>query len=124
MAKMKQLFFASLLFFAGCSLLPSDFDNVEFDRLASLNVLSISPYVNDDWCRQAELKRMKYVSDILQVYSQNRLNDNISNIYAEIGSLVNELNEREKPSSAYCQLKRKNIHKATTSALEVFGGRK
>jgi len=120
---MKHLVLLPLLFLAGCNLLPSDFDNVEFDRLASLNVMSIHP-VTDDWCRESELKRMNYVSYILKIYSKYRLNANIAEIYSEIHSLTAELAEREDPSNTYCKLKRNNIHKATTKALEVFGGRK
>ena len=121
------LFAASLMLIASCADLkkwiPSDFDNVEFDSLASLYVVAIHPST-DDWCNKRELQYMDRQSAKLEVYSKYRLNSNINDIYAEIHGLASELNDRESPSGVYCKLKRGNIADATDKALEVFGGRK
>lgn len=114
-------------FVAGCTniakFIPSSFDGVEFDRLAELKVVSSSPLVGDDWCRAADINRMQFLSEILLTYSTYTLNQNITEVYAEINSLTTELKQAEEPSPVYCKLKRENINVATTRALEVFGKR-
>jgi len=113
---------------AGCStiqkFMPSNFDNVEFGKLVELNVIFESPLIGEDWCREMDIHRMAFVSNQLRVYSENRLNANISKIYSEIDKLVMELKNKENPSSAYCKIKRGSIHKVTEDALKVFGSRK
>lgn len=127
---MKNAFLVLTLSFliAGCSsigkLIPSKFDNVEFGKLVELNVIASSPLVGEEWCRENDLNRMAFISKQLKVYSEHRLNANISEVYTEIDSLVTELANRESPAPAYCKIKRTNIAKVTTKALDVFGGRK
>jgi len=126
---MKAIVVLSLaIFLSGCSTLgkfiPSKFDNVEFGKLVELNVISKSPLVGIEWCRETDINRMSYLSAQLKVYSENRLNANIANVYGEIDKLVVELKAKENPSNAYCRIKRESIHKVTEDALKVFGSRK
>ena len=121
------LVLASVLILGACSTigkyLPSDFDNVEYGKLVELNVVSA---MGEDglWCMKPVLSQMNYRSFYLHTYSKNRLNENITEIYKGLHGLTTELVEREKPSDAYCRIKRTNIHNITSSALEVFGDRK
>lgn len=121
------LFATSLLFLASCADLkrwiPSDFDNVEFDSLASLYVVAVQP-ATEDWCKGSELLYLERQSAKLELYSKYRLNTNIVDVYTEIHSLASELYNRESPSNVYCKLKRGNIADASEKALKVFGGRK
>jgi hypothetical protein len=116
-----------ILTLMGCSsfakFLPSNFDNVEFGKLVELNILAITPSTTD-WCDKSDIAKMSYVSRQLEVYSFNRLNTNISNIYAGINSLVLELNDKQNPSSAYCKIKRTSIYETTKKTLATFGDRK
>lgn len=114
---------------ASCSaidrFMPSDFDNVEYDMLVELNVISKSDLVKEkSWCHPSHLSRMAYLSTRLEVYATHRLNENIVNIYKEINSMAKELRDREDPSNTYCKIKRQNIHKITADTLSVFGSRK
>lgn len=115
---------ASILLFsiilAGCSLIPSKFDNVEFGYLSELKAVSTLDYT----CDKEQFERMKFLTSVLMVYSENTLNRNIAGIYLELNSLTAELAIRENPSSAYCRLKRKNISDVADRALEVFGKRR
>lgn len=105
---------------SGCSLIPSKFDNVEFGYLSELKAVSTL----DRTCNKEHLERMKFLSSVLMVYSENTLNENIANVYLEINDLTSELISRENPSVAYCRLKRENISSVTNQALEVFGKRR
>jgi hypothetical protein len=122
------LFGALVLLFVGCGQLaqwkPSEFDNVEFNSLATLHVLANTPASEEEWCNRRELFAMKRMSLRLQVYSEHRLNDNIGDIYRELNSLINELYDRETPSNVYCKVKRMTVAESIDHMLEVFGGRK
>ena len=109
---------------ASCSLIPDDFDNVEFSRLAELNVLASEPLDGKNWCGSADIGMLNYNAKVLAVYSEHTLNENIASIYSEIADLTQELYSRENPSNAYCKIKRNNIANATQKALDVFGGRR
>jgi len=109
-----------LVFLSGCSLLPSKFDNVEFGYLSELRAVSTL----EESCNQDHIDKMKFLGSVLEVYSKNTLNENITKIYAEINSLATELAERENPSNVYCRLKRENIAVASDNALEIFGKRR
>ena len=102
--------------------IPSGFDSAEYDRLAVLNVLSGSVTAND-YCNTDDLNKIKFETQVLQVYSENTLNTNIADVYAEVASLASELADRQDASQAYCRLKRRSITEATDRALAVFGRR-
>lgn len=126
---MRYLFFGAIaLIFIGCSQvsqwIPSKFDNVELNSLATLYVMASTPASEEDWCNRRELFGMKRMSLRLQVYSEHRLNDNIGDIYRELNSLINELYDRENPSNVYCKVKRMTVAESIDHILEVFGGRK
>jgi len=126
---MRYLFFGAIgLLFIGCSQvaqwMPSEFDNVEFNSLATLYVLANTPASEEEWCNRRELFAMKRMSLRLQVYSEHRLNDNIGDIYRELNSLINELYDRENPTDVYCKIKRMTVAESIDRTLEVFGGRK
>lgn len=106
-------------------LLPSDFDNVEYQMLVELNVIAKSPLVKDDaWCHPSHISRMSYLSHQLTVYAKHRLNPNINKIYNTINDTVFELKQKEDPSNAYCKIKRNTIYKMTDDTMKVFGQRK
>ena len=111
---------------SGCSSigkwLPSEFDNVEYGKLVELNVISNMP--QDDWCKKSTINQMNYRAQYLHTYADNRLNDNIVEIYKGVHGLTQELVDKEEPSQAYCRIKRTNIHDITTNMLAVFGDRK
>lgn len=109
---------------ASCGIIPDDFDNVEFDRLAELNVLASAPLDGKNWCGGADIGMLNFNAKVLAVYSEHTLNENIANIYLEIADLTQELHDRKDPSEAYCKIKRNNIANATQKALDVFGGRR
>lgn len=115
-----------LLALSGCAnigkFFPSDFDNVEYGKLVELNTIAIMPAKT--WCNPSSLNQMNYRAQYLHTYATHRLNTNIAEIYAGIHGLTSELAEREKPSEAYCKIKRTNIHDITTTILETFGDRK
>ena len=118
----------SILLITGCSNLgkwiPSDFDNVEFGKLAELHVLASEPLDGKNWCGRADIGMMHHHARILSVYSEHRLNDNIKNIYTAIEDLTQELKDREKPSEGYCKIKRQSIANISEQALATFGDRK
>jgi phage host-nuclease inhibitor protein Gam len=91
--------------------------------LAVLKVLSDNPTLNN-YCNTDDLNKIKFETQVLQVYSENALNTNIADVYTEIASLASELSDRQDASQAYCRLKRQNITEATDRALAVFGRRK
>jgi hypothetical protein len=103
--------------------IPSGFDSAEYNRLAVLKVLSDNPTLNN-YCNTDDLNKIKFETQVLQVYSENALNTNIADVYTEIASLASELSDRQDASQAYCRLKRQNITEATDRALAVFGRRK
>lgn len=103
--------------------IPSGFDNVEFDRLAELNVISKPSSDKQEWCNKEKIERILVQSEVLSVYSRYTLNSNIAEIYKEINDLADEMSQKETPSAMYCKLKRQSIHDITEKALEVFGGR-
>lgn len=105
---------------AGCTLIPSKFDNVEFGYLSELKVVSAL----DQTCDKEQLNRIRFLSQVLVVYSENALNKNIAEIYLELNNLTDELVARENPSAAYCRLKRENITEAADKALSTFGKRR
>jgi len=126
---MRYLFSGAVfLFLIGCAQLaqwkPSEFDNVEFNSLATLYVMANTPSSEEEWCNRRELFAMKRMSLRLQVYSEHRLNDNIGDIYRELNSLINELYDRQNPSNVYCKIKRTTVAESIDHILEVFGGRK
>lgn len=123
----------SLLVVTGCAniakWIPSDFDNVEFDRLAELHVLASAPMDGKNWCGSYDIGMINYHASVLTVYSENRLNDNITLIYQNINSISQTLLDRVRqpgspPSEARCKLSRGQIADLTDEALEVFGDRK
>jgi hypothetical protein len=119
-----MLVIASLAVLVSCSgvsfnRLPDKFDSVEYRDLVEINILSKW----SDTCASPELDRLDYLGRILATYSRGALNDDVAEIYAEIGSIAAELRSRENPSPAYCKLKRKNITEATAQAIEIFGRR-
>jgi hypothetical protein len=108
---------------AGCSTIaswiPDKFDNVEYERLVQLNVTVDMV----SGCDQDNIQDMLYNSRILKKYSQGTLGKDASVVYAEINSLVEEMNNRENPSVVYCELKRKNIRTLTEKAIDIYGNR-
>jgi hypothetical protein len=117
-----------ILTLMGCSsfakFMPSNFDNVEFGKLVELNVISKTPSIDTNWCDQKDINDMFYISSQLEVYSANRLNENINNIYSKINTFALELKTRENPSNAYCKIKRNSIYEVTKETLSTFGNRK
>lgn len=128
MVKFKDIVLIGVLTLAiaGCSsigkYLPSEFDNVEYGKLVELNVISNMP--QEDWCKKSTVNQMNYRAKYLVTYAENRLNDNITEIYKGLHGLTEELVNKEEPSQAYCRIKRTNIHNITTNVLSVFGDRK
>ena len=118
----------SILFVTGCAnvakYIPSDFDNVEFGKLAELHVLAEQPLDGANWCGRADIGMMHHHAKILAVYSEHRLNDNIKNIYTAIADLTQELTDRKDPSEGYCKIKRQGIANISEQALATFGDRK
>lgn len=100
--------------------LPDRFDNVEFAYLVELNVISSNTF-SEDFCKDAELKRMHYNATILAKYSEKTLNTNTADIYKQIKDLTFELMSRKDPSQGYCKVKRENITEVTDTALTIFG---
>lgn len=115
-----------LLALSGCAnigkFFPSEFDNVEYGKLVELNVIANMP--QDDWCKKSTISQMNYRALYLHTYAENRLNDNITEIYKGLHGLTEELVNKEEPSQAYCRIKRTNIHDITTNILSAFGDRK
>jgi hypothetical protein len=118
----------SLLVVTGCANIakwvPSDFDNVEFDRLAELHILASEPLDGKNWCGSYDIGMMHYNARVLSVYSEYRLNQNITDVYTAIQDLTQELKDRENPSEGYCKIKRQGIANISKQALETFGDRK
>ena len=121
-------FLLSMLLVTGCANIakwvPSDFDNVEFGKLAELHVLASEPLDGSNWCGRADIGMMHHHAKILSVYSEHRLNDNIKNIYTAIEDLTRELKDRKDPSEGYCKIKRQGIANISEQALATFGDRK
>ena len=113
---------------AGCAnvakWIPSDFDNVEFGKLAELHVLASEPLNGVNWCGSADIGMIHHHAKILSVYSEHRLNDNIKQIYTAISDLTQELKNKKEPSNMYCKIKRQGIANITEQALATFGERK
>jgi hypothetical protein len=124
----KIILATTIIMLSACSSLtkwiPSDFDNVEFDRLAELHVLASEPLDGKNWCGSMDIGMMNYHAKILKVYSEHRLNQNIEKIYDAIFDLTTELRDRENPSEPYCKIKRTGIANITEQALVTFGDRK
>ena len=118
----------SILLITGCSSIgkwiPSDFDNVEFGKLAELHVLASEQLDGVNWCGRADIGMIHHHAKILSVYSEHRLNDNIKNIYTAISDLTQELKDRKDPSEGYCKIKRQGIANISEQALATFGDRK
>ena len=121
-------FLLMIVLLAGCAnvtkWIPSDFDNVEFGKLAELHVLAAEPLDGSTWCGAADIGMMHHHAKILSVYSEHRLNANIKNIYTAISDLTRELKDRENPSEGYCKIKRQGIADITEQTLATFGDRK
>jgi len=118
-----------ILSLSGCAVankyMVSPFDNVEYGKLVELNTTASTPNGPEkSWCNSLELQMIHYYAKYLATYSKHTLNSNIANTYQEIYSLSEELYTRKNPSNAYCKIKRNNIFKVTTSALEVYGDRR
>ena len=77
----------SLLVVTGCANIakwvPSDFDNVEFDRLAELHILASEPLDGKNWCGSYDIGMMHYNARVLMLYSEHRLNQNITDVYQQ-----------------------------------------
>ena len=118
-----------LLTVAGCANLtdwiPEKYDSAEFNRLAELHVVASSLLSRSQpvWCHPAELSVITYHTQVLTVYAEHTLKNNITEIYVGIAVLTQELVQRQEPSEAYCRIKRQNIAELTERALEVFGNR-
>ena len=124
----RLVFLLSILFVTGCANIakwvPSDFDNVEFGKLAELHVLASDPLDGKNWCGSYDIGMMHHHAKVLSVYSKHRLNENIKNIYTAIHDLTKELKDREEPGEAYCKIKRQGIANISEQALATFGERK
>lgn len=118
----------AIVFITGCANIgkwvPSDFDNVEFAKLAELHVMASEPLDGANWCGPADIGMMDYNARVLAVYSEHRLNDNIKNIYTAIQDLTTELADRDNKSETYCKIKRQSIANISEQALATFGDRK
>lgn len=117
MVKNISLLFGVLLL-SGCALIPDRFDNVEYMQLINLNLVASEPS-----CNTEDLVALKYYSRFLAKYSAGTLNKNVTSIYADINSNVEELITRENASTAYCLAKKEIIAEQTEMAISTFGKR-
>ena len=100
------------------NLIPDRFDNVEFAHLVSL---SVDATISRQGC---EVSVDTYKNALfLKKYSEGTMNKTNNEIYGEIHSLVEELYQREAPSTVYCKLKWNNIIEATDAAIALSGKR-
>jgi hypothetical protein len=117
MAKNISVLFGILLL-SGCALIPDRFDNVEYMQLVNLNLVA-----SEKSCTIEDIVALKYYSRFLAKYSAGTLNTNVSSIYSDINSNVEELAARENPSTAYCLAKKEIIAEQTEMAISTFGKR-
>lgn len=107
----------------GCGSLkymPENFDGNEYMKLAELSVMAdLSPT-----CDGIELASMRFNAAVLMKYSEGTLKENIADIYEGLYSEIVQLSEREKPSAAYCKIKRENVSNLIDQAMDTFGDRK
>lgn len=114
----------STLALSGCgslmNLFPDQFDNMEYAKVVELNVVA-SVSKNSITCQRPDNAYL--TAKFLEVYSKGTMNETNQKIYAEVGSLVSELYQRNDPSPAYCKIKWGNIEKATSEVIALSGAR-
>lgn len=104
---------------AACGLMSSKYDNVEYMHLVYLNIAAD----NQHGCNHVENESILFYSKVLTTYSKHTTNKNITDTYGKIQALSQELVNRERPSDAYCNIKKQTIKELTDQALAVYGGR-
>ena len=97
--KLSALLILSTL--TGCALLPDKFDNVEYSQLVNLYLVA-----SERSCLEQDIIAMKYYSKFLVKYSDGTLNKNVTSIYRDIASNVEQLATKDNPSTAYCLAKK------------------
>lgn len=125
---MNVLIPALLLVVSGCALLPSSFDSMEHARLVTINQLSHDSSVCRDPVRASvAAAQIAAQAQWLQRYGASLpRNSRMMTMEQDLATMSQSLSDsygRGAVSTAYCELKLTNIHKATEAVIDISAQR-
>jgi hypothetical protein len=125
---MNALIPALLLLVSGCALLPSSFDSMEHARLVTINQLSHDSSICKDPVRASvTATQITAQAQWLQRYGASLpRNSRMHSMEQDLVSMSQSLSDsytKGAVSTAYCELKLTNIHKATEAVINISAQR-